>query len=86
MIHGALHAYSGLAVRVGKEKPRRVCVLDADEPSQTLTTCQSFITASARGSNWFLDTGRTHCAASSFASCCRTSLFPVNISAVSEGC
>ena len=34
MLHGALHVHSGLAARVGKEKPRRVCVLDADEPSQ----------------------------------------------------
>ena len=34
MIHGALHAHSGLAVRVGKEKPRRVCVRDRDEASE----------------------------------------------------
>ena len=34
MVHGALHAHSGLAVRVGKERPRRVCVLDADRASE----------------------------------------------------
>ena len=33
MVHGALHAHSGLLVRVGKESPRRVCVRVGDRPS-----------------------------------------------------
>ena len=33
MVHGALHAHSGLMVKVGKEAPRRVCVRSGDRPS-----------------------------------------------------
>ena len=34
MVHGALHAHSGLMTRVGKEQPRQVCVRDHDLPSK----------------------------------------------------
>ena len=34
MVHGALHAHSGLMVKVGKEAPRQVCVRVADRPSR----------------------------------------------------
>ena len=33
MIHGALHTHAGLMTRVGKERPRQVCVSDNDAPS-----------------------------------------------------
>lgn len=34
MVHGTLHTHSGLISRVGKERPRRVCVRVDDEPSK----------------------------------------------------
>ena len=34
MVHGALHTHSGLISRVGKERPRLVCVRVDDEPSK----------------------------------------------------
>lgn len=34
MVHGALHTHSGLMTRVGRERPRHVCVRVDDEPSK----------------------------------------------------